>query len=99
VHNTNPTGDPDRRSTMMLGIGGRIRIVPSLFLVGEVSPRVGGFSLGTDQELAFALEKRVGGHVFSVVIANTQATTFAQLAAGASPETLYIGFNLARKFY
>src|SRR5204862_6394505 len=63
----------------------------------------GGYKPGT-AEVAFALEKRVGGHVFSLVVANTQATTYGQLARGATRGTddkspLYIGFNLARKFY
>ena len=76
---------------------------PSTFVVGEVTPRLGGYKPGT-AEVAFALEKRVGGHVFSLVVANTQATTYGQLARGAVLGTddkspLYIGFNLARKFY
>ena len=75
-----------------------MKIVPALFLVGEVSPRVAGYKQG-DPELAFSLEKRVGGHVFSLVVANTEGTTYGQLARGGNPQTLYIGFNLARKFY
>ena len=94
--NTLPTGVGDKRNTFYVGIGARVKIVPALFLVGEVSPRVAGYKQG-DPELAFSLEKRVGGHVFSLVIVNTQATTYGQLARGANPETLYIGFNLARK--
>jgi len=98
VHNTQPIGIADRQNTFFVGVGARVRIVPGFFVVGEVSPRVSGYKQG-DSELAFALEKRVGGHVFSLVLANTQATTFAQIARGGNPETLYIGFNLARKFY
>jgi hypothetical protein len=98
VHNTLPDGSVDKQNTFFVGLGARVRIVPSLFVVGEVSPRAGGYAQG-DPEFAFSLEKRVGGHVFSLVVANTQATTFAQIARGGSPQTLYIGFNLARKFY
>ena len=98
VHNTQAIGAADRLNTFFVGLGARVRIVPTLFVVGEVSPRAGGFVQG-DPEFAFSLEKRVGGHVFSVVVANTQATTFAQIARGGNPQTLYIGFNLARKFY
>jgi len=96
--NTLPTGVGDRRNTFYVGIGARVKIVPALFLVGEVSPRVAGYKQG-DPELAFSLEKRVGGHVFSLVVANTEGTTYGQLARGGNPQTLYIGFNLARKFY
>ena len=96
--NTLPTGVGDKRNTFYVGIGARVKIVPALFLVGEVSPRVAGYKQG-DPELAFSLEKRVGGHVFSLVVANTEGTTYGQLARGGNPQTLYIGFNLARKFY
>ena len=98
VHNTLPDGTSDKQNTFYVGVGARVRIVPGTFVVGEVSPRVNGYGPG-DPEFAFSLEKRVGGHVFSLVFANTQATTFAQIARGGNPETLYIGFNLARKFY
>jgi hypothetical protein len=98
AHNTQLIGSADKRNTFYVGLGARVRIAPSTFVVGEVSPRVSGYKPG-DAEMAFALEKRVGGHVFSLVVVNTQATTYGQIAAGANPETLYIGFNLARKFY
>jgi len=96
--NTLPTGVGDKRNTFYVGIGARVKIVPAFFLVGEVSPRVAGYKQG-DAEFAFSLEKRVGGHVFSLVVANTEGTTYGQLARGGNPQTLYIGFNLARKFY
>ena len=103
VHNTQDAGLADKVNTFYVGIGGRVRLAPSTFVVGEVTPRLSGYVQGT-AEVAFALEKRVGGHVFSLVIANTQATTYGQLARGASLGTdghspIYIGFNLARKFY
>lgn len=98
VHNTQDTGAANRTNTSYVGIGLRLRLMPSTFIVGEVTPRVSGYKQG-DPEFALALEKRIGGHVFSIVMANTQATTYGQLARGANPETLYIGFNLARKFY
>jgi Membrane bound beta barrel domain (DUF5777) len=96
--NTLPTGVGDKRNTFYVGIGARVKIVPAFFLVGEVSPRVAGYKQG-DPEFAVSLEKRVGGHVFSLVVANTEGTTYGQLARGGNPQTLYIGFNLARKFY
>jgi len=98
VHNTALDGGPNRANTFYVGLGARVRIVPGTFVVGEVSPRVSGYG-PSDAEFAFSFEKRVGGHMFSLVFANTQATTFGQIARGGSPETLYIGFNLARKFY
>ena len=103
AHNTQDAGLADKVNTFYVGVGARVRLAPSTFVVGEVTPRLGGYKPGT-AEVAFALEKRVGGHVFSLVVANTQATTYGQLARGAVLGTddkspLYIGFNLARKFY
>jgi hypothetical protein len=97
AHNTFP-GTGVMENTFYVGLGTRVRIVPSLFVVAEVSPRVSGFAPG-DAEFAFALEKRVGAHVFSVTFANTAATTYGQIARGGNLDNLYLGFNLARKFF
>ena len=97
VHNT-LSGTGVSRDTGFVGLGTRLRIRPTVYVVGEVSPRVGGFVAG-DALYAFAIEKRVGAHVFSLAFANAAATTFAQIARGGIPESLFFGFNLARKFY
>ena len=97
AHNTFP-GTGIVRDTFYVGVGARLRVRPSTFVVGEVSPRVSGYVAG-DAEFAFALEKRVGAHVFSLTFANSAATTYGQLARGGNPESLYLGFNLARKFF
>jgi hypothetical protein len=97
AHNTAAETGIDR-DTGYVGLGTRLRIRPTVFLVGEVTPRLGGYQPG-DAEFAFAVEKRVGAHVFSLTFANTSATTYGQLARGGFPENLMLGFNLARKFY
>jgi len=87
------------RETVMVGLGASVRVRPTLFLVGEITPRVGGYVAG-DPEYRFGLSKRVGGHVFDLTFTNTtQGTTFAQMARGGFPKSLYLGFNLARKFF
>jgi len=87
------------RETFMVGLGASVRVRPTLFLVGEVTPRVAGY-VGGDPEYGFGLSKRVGGHVFDLTFTNTtQGTTFAQMARGGFPNSLYLGFNLARKFF
>ena len=50
-------------------------------------------------QFGFALEKRVGGHVFSLTFTNNPGTTFRQISSGGNPDTLNLGFNLSRKFY
>lgn len=86
------------RDTFYVGVGGRVRFLTSAYLVAEVSPRVNGYAPG-DPEYGFGIEKRVGGHFFTLTFTNTFSSTFAQVARGGSPKTLYLGFNLARKFF
>jgi hypothetical protein len=96
VHNSSSVGDV--RETGFVGLGGRFRVRPSVYVVAEVSPRLGGYAPG-DPEYSFAIEGRVGGHVFQLNFSNTVGTTFAQIARGGAPSSLFLGFNLARKFY
>jgi hypothetical protein len=98
VGNTAPSGASGSTSTGYVGLGTRIRFLETAYLVGEVTPRIGGYAVG-DPEYAFSIEKRVGAHVFSLVWGNGQGTTFGQLARGGNPDALYFGFNLTRKFF
>ncbi len=86
------------RDTFFVGVGGRVRLASDVYVVGEVSPRVAGYVIG-DPEFGFGIEKRVGGHVFQLTFANTHATSYGQIARGGNPESLYLGFNLTRKFF
>ena len=88
VHNTG-TGSAETVDTGFIGIGGRARLHGGTYLVAEVSPRIGGF----------AIEERVGAHVFSLTFTNGPGTTFRQIAHGGVPDHLNLGFNLTRKFY
>lgn len=98
VHNT-AAGTGVTRDTAMVGLGANLRLRPTLFLTGEVTPRIGGYVIG-DAEYGFGISKRLGGHVFDLTFTNTtQGTTFAELARGGFPGSLFFGFNLARKFF
>jgi hypothetical protein len=88
----------EKQSTTIVGLGARIRVLSRTYLVGEISPRVAGYR-PNDAEYGFGIEKRVGQHTFSLTFTNTFATTFSQLARGGSDSTLYLGFNLGRKYY
>lgn len=97
VHNTAPLSG-ETRDTFMLGIGARVRLTPTVYVNGEVTPRLSGYQ-PSHPEFAFAIEKRVGGHMFQLNFTNTASTTYAQVARGGFPDSLYMGFNLARKFF
>ena len=100
VNNTNPlpsdaAGDD---STFLIGFGGRLRVRPSVYLVGEAAPRVGhapGVSYAS-----VGVERRAGGHSFQLNFSNSFGTTLGQLAEGGlSDSNWYIGFNISRKFF
>ena len=97
VHNTAASLDLDR-DTFFVGIGGRVRVSSTVYLVGEVVPRASGYR-PNKAAYGFAIEKRAGGHLFQINVNNGQGTTFGQIARGGIPDTLYLGFNLARKFF
>lgn len=101
VNNTNtlPKELVDDNDTINLGIGARIRIRPTVYVIGEVTPRISGFKPNSNQA-TFGIEKRAGGHMFQLNISNGFATMPASLARGAfTTDNWYLGFNLARKFY
>jgi hypothetical protein len=100
VNNTNPLPGEltDDNDTFMFGIGGRIRIRPTVYIVGEFIPRV-GFDPGAHHG-TFGIEKRAGGHTFQLNFSNGFGTTMGQLArGGTSSEDWYLGFNISRKFF
>jgi hypothetical protein len=101
VNNTNilPSALVDDNDTMLLGLGARLRIRPSVYLVLEGAPRVAGYDPAATH-ISVGLEKRVGGHLFQLNFSNGFGTTFAQIArGGTSQDDWYLGFNISRKFY
>ena len=100
VNNTNtmPAALVDDNSSFIIGVGTRLRIRPTVYLIGEITPRA-GYAPGKNQA-TFGIEKRAGGHMFQLNVSNGFATMPASLARGAfSTDNWYLGFNLARKFY
>ena len=98
VANANPFNVGDNNS-VMLGLGARVRVRPSTYLVGEYTPRLAGYDANADQ-ITFAVEMRAGGHLFQLNVSNGFGTTLGQLAAGGvQNDTWFFGFNLSRKFF
>ena len=98
VANTNPL-ETGSNGTMMLGLGGRLRVRPSTYLVAEITPRLGGYDPGVSQ-VSFGLEGRAGGHLFQLNVSNGFGTTLGQVARGGiNNSDWYIGFNIGRKFF
>jgi Membrane bound beta barrel domain (DUF5777) len=100
VNNTNvlPSEVVDDNDTFIFGVGGRVRIMPTVYVVAEAAPRF-GFEPGTVYA-SFGIEKRAGGHSFQLNFSNGFGTTMAQLArGGVDSDTWYLGFNISRKFF
>ena len=84
--------------TFILGVGGRFRIRPKLYLVAETAPRF-GYDPGITYA-SFAIEMRAGGHSFQINVSNGFGTTMAQMARGGfDSDDWYLGFNITRKFF
>lgn len=86
-------------NAILLGLGGRFRIRPTVYLVGEFVPRLTGYDAGTHLG-TFGIEKRSGGHAFQINFSNGTGTLLSQLARGGTgSEDWYIGFSISRKFF
>ena len=101
VNNSNPEPSElvDDNNTVLIGLAARVRVRPTVYLVGEVAPRVAGFDPGVSHG-SFGIEKRAGGHTFQLNFSNGFATTMGQLARGGfTNDDWYLGFNISRKFF
>ena len=84
--------------TLIVGLGARIKMLNTVYVVAEYVPRVSGFNNGNNH-ISFGLEKRVGGHLFQINVSNGLGATPMQIAQGGDNGNWFIGFNIARKFY
>ena len=106
VNNTNPLPKEvvDHNDTFIVGLGARLRIRPTVYLTGEMAPRAAGFKPGVTYG-SFAIEKRVGGHMFQLNFSDGFGTTIAQIARGGPLPSSghghdwFLGFNISRKFF
>jgi hypothetical protein len=101
VNNTNPEPAElvDDNDTFMVGLGARLRIRPTVYIVGEFAPRASGYRPGVHHG-SFAIEKRAGGHVFQLNFSTSFGTTMANIARGGfRGEDWFMGFNISRKFF
>ena len=100
INNTNllPSELVDDNDTFIVGLGARLRVRPTVYVVAEGVPR-----FGYDPDftyVSFGIEKRAGGHSFQLNFSNGFGTTLAQLArGGADHDTWFLGFNISRKFF
>ena len=83
--------------TFFLGLGARARVLDTVAVVFEASPRLAGYAPGVASWNA-AVEKLTRGHVLQLNFGNNFNTTPGMLARGGVANEVFLGFNLSRKF-
>jgi len=87
----------DKNDTAFIGLGARVRVLDSVSVVVEGSPRIYGYR---PDRAAWnvGVEKLTRGHVLQLNVGNSFGTTPGQLARGGSEHDIYLGFNMSRKW-
>jgi hypothetical protein len=101
VHHANvqPSFAAEATDTFMVGLGGRLRVRPTVSVAAEFGPRASGYRPGVNHG-SVAIEKRAGGHVFQLNVSDSFATTMGQIARGGpASKDWFLGFNISRKFF
>ncbi len=98
-----PGAEEDEHShhdhTMFVGLGARVRLRPTTYVVGEYSPRLAGHDPARAVwGAAVEFVTRGGRHTFQLNFTNAFGTTPGQISRGGSDHDVYLGFNLTRKF-
>ena len=95
--------NPSSEGTFSLGLGGRILVHDDISLIGEWVPVLAGYKDVVDG-WGLGVEKKIGGHVFQVFVADCYGLTASQYLTGGDlggPDTgfgdkLRFGFNIFR---
>lgn len=87
----------DKNDTAFIGLGARFRVLETMSIVGEFSPRIYGYRPDR-ASWGIGIEKLTRGHVMQLNFGNNFGTTRGQVARGGSTHDVYLGFNMSRKF-
>jgi hypothetical protein len=87
----------DKNDTAFVGFGMRLRVLETMSIVAEVSPRIYGYRPDR-ASWNIGVEKLTRGHVMQLNFGNNFGTTPGQVARGGSTHDVYLGFNMSRKF-
>jgi hypothetical protein len=99
VNNANLLDPLEDDDAFIVGLGARLRIRPTVYVLAEYTPRVAGYEPGGNLA-SFGIEKRAGGHAFQLNFSNGFGTTMGQIARGSVGDNdWFIGFNISRKFF
>jgi uncharacterized beta barrel domain-containing protein DUF5777 len=90
-------GSSQHEQTLFVGLGARVRFRPTAYVVGEYTPRLAGNDPQSDV-WGVAVEAATHGHTFQVNFTNTFGTLPGQIARGGADGSVYLGFNITRRF-
>jgi hypothetical protein len=101
AHDLGDAEDADESSTAVdtffLGLGVRARLLETVAVTFEMTPRLSGYT--PDSAVWGAgIEKLTRGHVLQLNFGNSFSTTPGMLARGGATHEVFLGFNLSRKF-
>lgn len=101
AHDLGNAEDPDELSTatdtFFVGLGARARLLETVSVSFEASPRLGGYTPDV-AVWAAGIEKLTRGHVLQLNFGNSFSTTPGMIARGGVRNEVFMGFNLSRKF-
>jgi hypothetical protein len=88
----------DKDYTFALGLGGALRVLPSVSIVGEYIPRLSGFKgeVFDRPAVAFGVQKSTYRHTFELVFATGGPMTTSQYVVNGTDQ-FRIGFNIYRR--
>ncbi len=96
-----PTNEDDHDQAS-IGIAGRFKLSNRTSINADYFIPIGGRNENYNNSLAIGIDYETGGHVFQVMLANSQGPyeyTFIENANGDfSSGILYLGFNISRSF-
>ena len=102
IHRNLVPTNQDDHDLVSVGIAGRYKLSNRISVNADYFIPLGDRSENYQNSLAIGVDYETGGHVFQVMIANSQGPyeyTFIENANGDfSTGTLYLGFNISRAF-
>lgn len=91
--------NPDDNHSFALGLGADVFLSPRFSITAEYVPRLAGFGGfgGERAAVTGGLKIRTWGHVFHVLLSNSQVMTPGEYAVNSETNQVMIGFNIYRR--
>ncbi len=102
VHKNAVDKNIDANDQVVIGVGGRYKISRSVALTSEYYHRLNPQGSTYRNSIGFGVDIETGGHVFQLILANSQVTTERAILTEATGDffegDIHLGFNVTRAF-